>query len=154
MLLLLSFELPLLLRYLLPDELLFLSTGEVVLREVEIVVDLEVAVEVLGVATGTVSPLRFAVLTSCVLGRVLITFDELVVVRVPVERNDDSFRSTDSDWVRVEDVPRTVGVVLPFTTRTVRSDETTEFRVTVRVLPSTPPTRAVPPEIDCRVDPL
>ena len=96
MLLLLSVEL--LLRLVVPEVLLLLRTaGELLLRLVVVIVEREVAVEVRGVATVTVSFLLFAVLTSVVLGRVLITSEVRVVVRVPVDRKDVSLRNPDSD---------------------------------------------------------
>lgn len=96
MLLLLSVEL--LLRLVVPEVLLLLRTaGELLLRLVVVIVEREVAVEVRGVATVTVSFRLLTVLTSVVLGRVLITSEVRVVVRVPVDRKDVSLRNPDSD---------------------------------------------------------
>lgn len=96
MLLLLSVEL--LLRLVVPEVLLLLRTaGELLLRLVVVIVEREVAVEVRGVATVTVSFRLLTVLTSVVLGRVLIASEVRVVVRVPVDRKDVSLRNPDSD---------------------------------------------------------
>lgn len=111
------------------------------------------AVDVRGVATVTASPRRLLVDTSEVRGRVLITSEVRGVERVPVVRNVDSFLTVASFCERTAEAPRTVGEEDPFTTLTFRSAETTELRVMVRLV-LLPATRAEPPEIVCRVDPL
>lgn len=109
--------------------------------------------DVRGVATVTDSLLRLPEFTSAVRGRVLMISVVRVVVRVPVDRKVDSFRNVGSVCERTADELRTPGVLEPFTTRTVRSADTTELRVTMRSFPVAP-TRAVPPEMVCRVEPL
>lgn len=135
---------------LLPDELddeELLTAEGALLRDV-VTVDREVAVDVRGDATVTVSPLRLFPDNSVVLGRVLIMSEvrDVVVVLVPVDLKVDSLRFTALSCDRTADDPLPVVEIERSTTRTERSDETTEFRVTT-VLSFVRPTLVEEPEM-------
>jgi len=103
----------------------------VLVRDV-VTVEREVAVDVRGVATVTVSPLRLPPEISVVLGRVLIISEvREVVALVPVDLKVDSFLLAVLSCERTTDEPLAAVDTDRSTTRTDRSADTTEFRVTM-----------------------